>query len=272
MDPLLANHEVRSSYRKALSEVQSTVYRLNTLQIDPEEAEKAGIHQLRMSKGKYMSLDQSSPDRPYFFTTYQGSIDKLNDPDILATWSDYQPDSEISLNTYGISLFFASYLRESVLEHPPGVYSQQWGGLNFGNLFESLETGYHWKVHRTCLALTTFRMSTGSDEPLPHIKCLIESEAISDDRLLRGELMAIIKIMIGRLDTKSLDTHIVAPVMLLSVMGPQHVRMLETYFNGVELVVRQSRLYDMRKFDLGVLERFTRWWFGYAIGETKAIA
>jgi hypothetical protein len=40
----------------------------------------------------------------------------------------------------------------------------------------------------------------------------MESEAAGDDQLLRGELITIINIMAGRLNTKSLCPHVVAPV------------------------------------------------------------
>lgn len=46
----------------------------------------------------------------------------------------------------------------------------------------------------------------------PHMKCFMESEAAGDDQLLRGELITIINIMAGRLNTKSLRPHVVAPV------------------------------------------------------------
>ncbi|PKY07513.1 hypothetical protein P168DRAFT_97567 [Aspergillus campestris IBT 28561] len=74
--------------------------------------------------------------------------------------------------------------------------------------------------------------------------------------------------MVGRLNTKSLRSHVIAPVMVYSIMGLEHLRVLEAYYNGERLIVRKSRLYDMREYNPGQLDLLTRWWLGYAVGET----
>ncbi|KAE8348156.1 hypothetical protein BDV28DRAFT_164984 [Aspergillus coremiiformis] len=79
--------------------------------------------------------------------------------------------------------------------------------------------------------------------PLPHMKCMIESEVDGDDRLLRGELVAIINTMITRLHTKSRRPRTVAP----------------------------TKLYDMRQKNMERTILLTRWWLGFAVGETKSI-
>ncbi|KAJ5788636.1 hypothetical protein N7457_003626 [Penicillium paradoxum] len=56
-------------------------------------------------------------------------------------------------------------------------------------------------------------------EPYPHCKAILESEAIGDDRLLRGEIMTITDIMAARLRTKSLRLHIFAPMLVVSLMA-----------------------------------------------------
>lgn len=54
-------------------------------------------------------------------------------------------------------------------------------------------------------------------------------------------------------------------------MGPFHFRVLEAYFNGNNLVVRSTPLYDMmvKREDDDFLQNLTRWWFGYCVGETE---
>lgn len=49
-------------------------------------------------------------------------------------------------------------------------------------------------------------------ENLPHIKAIVENDAIGDDKLLRGEIMTITDIMKARLRSNTLRPHIVAPV------------------------------------------------------------
>ncbi|GAB1217429.1 hypothetical protein ATERTT37_006668 [Aspergillus terreus] len=60
-------------------------------------------------------------------------------------------------------------------------------------------------------------------------------------------------------------------VMLFSIMGPFHLRVLEAYYNGDKVVVRKTKLYDMRGYNPTTLDLLHRWWLGYACGETKKI-
>lgn len=61
--------------------------------------------------------------------------------------------------------------------------------------------------------------------------------------------------------------------MVFSTMGPWHLRILEAYFDGNKLVVRNTPLYDMRDHydDVPFLQDLTRWWYGNAIGNTKVL-
>ncbi|PWY86570.1 hypothetical protein BO94DRAFT_535734 [Aspergillus sclerotioniger CBS 115572] len=59
--------------------------------------------------------------------------------------------------------------------------------------------------------------------------------------------------------------------MVFSITGPQHLRVLEAFFDGQNLIVRQTRLYDLREYDAEVIDLLTRWWLGFAVGETKSI-
>lgn len=54
-------------------------------------------------------------------------------------------------------------------------------------------------------------------------------------------------------------------------MGPWQLRVLEAYFNGTKLVVRNTPLYDMRGKDEAVLQNLTRWWYGHGIGNTEVL-
>lgn len=71
----------------------------------------------------------------------------------------------------------------------------------FGQLLESIV--FHW------YAVSVADYLAGN---YPHFKVMLESDANGDDRLLRGEIMTITDIMTTRLRSKSLGSHIVAPV------------------------------------------------------------
>ncbi|KAL2215051.1 hypothetical protein M432DRAFT_643017 [Thermoascus aurantiacus ATCC 26904] len=50
--------------------------------------------------------------------------------------------------------------------------------------------------------------------------------------------------------------HRVIPVMVQSFMGPQHGRILQAHFDGRNLVIRKSQLYDLTKKDDAVIDLF----------------
>ncbi|OQE95520.1 hypothetical protein PENNAL_c0002G03440 [Penicillium nalgiovense] len=62
--------------------------------------------------------------------------------------------------------------------------------------------------------------------------------------------------MAARLRTKSLRPHIVAPMLVWSLMGPRHARVLEADFDGKFLNIRASKLYDFTQN--GLLTRAAR--------------
>lgn len=83
---------------------------------------------------------------------------------------------------------------------PPLIYDRI-GDFNFPKLDE-IPT-FNWQ------AWSTNEIIDGS---YPHMKASIITGVEGDDRLLRGEILAIIDIMSTRLKTKSLHPHVVAPV------------------------------------------------------------
>ncbi|KAB8257904.1 hypothetical protein BDV32DRAFT_126626 [Aspergillus pseudonomiae] len=245
--------ERRTHYRRALRTIMQTICRLETENIDQHDAEKAGIQQRSMSL-------ESSFDKPYFFIPYEDEYHPTE-----REYSTYVPDVEDRLNCEGFHLYMDSCISQVYPEddnRPFGVGYKAWPDLNLGELAEYSK--YYWTASFTGFALPTH-------EPLPHMKCLIHSEATGDNRLLRGELIAIVKIMTARLNTKSLRPHTVAPVLLYSIMGPQQIRVLEAYFDGKNLIIRKTKLYDMKQEDMETVDLLTRWWLGFAVGETKSI-
>lgn len=53
-------------------------------------------------------------------------------------------------------------------------------------------------------------------------------------------------------------------VLLFSVVGMHHVRVLEAYFDGKELVVGATGLYDLEQRNHELLIQLSRWWLGHA--------
>ncbi|KAI2733470.1 hypothetical protein CBS147332_485 [Penicillium roqueforti] len=98
---------------------------------------------------------------------------------------------------------------------------------------------------------------------------ILESEANGDGRLLRGEIMTITGIMVGRLRSKRLRPHVVAPMLVLSLMGPRHAGILEADFDGKILNIRASKLYDFTQKNTEFVHSLTRYWLGGACGKIE---
>ncbi|OJI91514.1 hypothetical protein ASPTUDRAFT_198474 [Aspergillus tubingensis CBS 134.48] len=66
-----------------------------------------------------------------------------------------------------------------------------------------------------------------------------------DNYLLRGEVLTIIRIMLGQLKQKIFVNDMIAPVLLFS-LNRRRPRVIEAYFDGQELVVRRTEAYDFQ--------------------------
>ena len=97
--------------------------------------------------------------------------------------------------------------------------------------------------------------------------------------------MTITDIMAARLRTRSLRSHIIAPVctqivrtlqhtslnrqmLVISLMGPRHARVLEAEFDVEMLNIRASKLYDFSCKNTDSAQLITRYWLGGACGQT----
>lgn len=58
-------------------------------------------------------------------------------------------------------------------------------------------------------------------------------------------------------------------VLLFSMMGTQHARILQGHFNGIELVIHRSKLYDFQHENAALLEFFAQLFLSSPAGETK---
>lgn len=57
-------------------------------------------------------------------------------------------------------------------------------------------------------------------------------------------------------------------MLVLSLMGPRHARVLEADFDGVMLNIRASGLYDFTRKNTDAVQLLTRYWLGGACGQT----
>ncbi|KAJ5573758.1 uncharacterized protein N7459_008185 [Penicillium hispanicum] len=256
----------RNIYRHALQAVLDTIYDAQTKHLEPSICEQAGIRR------QPLSLEEGCELAPLFFNRYQGALGDTSEPDDPPR--NYNATYDHHENVRLIHSFMDDYIHDHHPEGVPGSYISSWDDIKCGGLFESND--FNWVASSVALTVTNpgswryrWEEEGGPNPPKPHIKCIMESWVDGDDRLLRGEIIAIIKIMRARLYAKSVRPHFTAPVLLYSTMGPWHIRVLEAYFDGSKLIVRNTPLHDMRGKDAAVLENLTRWWYGHGIGNTE---
>lgn len=169
-------------------------------------------------------------------------------------------------------------------------------GLSSYSNLNSLENKEpQWQIKRV-QQLPAKKQSQKSEQPQqPHIMgCLVYNvNADGSECVLRGEMLNIVRLMLKRLDVKSLSEHMVAPVslpifshktmsksshanqahvlrkvLLFSYMGPQHGRILHAYFDGKRLNVRYTKMFDLRHQDVEVVKLFAQWMLSEPTGDT----
>lgn len=113
------------------------------------------------------------------------------------------------------------------------------------------------------------RMASIGGSQYPHSKTMSYNNLNgNNNELLRGELLIILRLMLGQLRKRRLLGHMMAPVLLFSLMGPQHARAIEAYHDGQHLILRTTKLYDFRTMNLQGVKDFAEWWRGNPIGDT----
>lgn len=57
-------------------------------------------------------------------------------------------------------------------------------------------------------------------------------------------------------------------MLVVSLMGPRHARVLEADFDGAILTIRASKLYDFTRKNTDAAQLLARYWLGGACGQT----
>ncbi|KAK4867513.1 hypothetical protein LT330_001023 [Penicillium expansum] len=104
----------------------------------------------------------------------------------------------------------------------------------------------------------TFRMTDVRGKALPHTKAFMYNDMdATDGIILRGELLTILRLMLGQL----------RKVFLVSFMG-KRARAFESYFNGQALVLRTTKLYNFpEEISIGFKNR-AEWYLSSPTGDT----
>ncbi|RJE24325.1 hypothetical protein PHISCL_03330 [Aspergillus sclerotialis] len=110
----------------------------------------------------------------------------------------------------------------------------------------------------------------GGDPQYPHFMVkMLSGVNGEDDKMTRGELLCIIRIMERLLGAVKFIGHLITPVLVLSFMGHRQARVLQAHYNGDELVIHKTQLFDFtKKKDNDALLLLSRWAASSAVGDT----
>ena len=128
------------------------------------------------------------------------------------------------------------------------------------------------------------------DRRFPNIKCTLISNEYAGDELLSSELLMITRLMWQRrIRSMTLD-HDIVPVsglhllllmllflrptgshlqiLVFSLMGTQHVRILQAHFDGSTLIRLKSKTLDLTTRDDEALDLLGQWYCSDPVGNT----
>ncbi|KAL4784829.1 hypothetical protein BJX76DRAFT_326140, partial [Aspergillus varians] len=238
---------------------------------------------------QHMSLDKNSDQRPNFFLPS----------------SEYPPfDQDEELNEFYEDMAFEAPYLEAPVERARQVHGI-W-----------LDFAFNWRPGKPdinlwyagCVAdhtpykpLTPINQSSEfgawniwdirrPQGKFPHSKAAVYSNRVGKNgEILRGELLAVLRLMLGRLKKRIFIEHMTAPVNLsllfpfprsaghsliilqvfiLSFMG-KHARAVESYFDGEYLHLRITRLYNFPEETEPAIKIFSEWFAGDPTGDTS---
>ncbi|KAJ9212549.1 hypothetical protein DTO166G4_5910 [Paecilomyces variotii] len=182
----------------------------------------------------------------------------------------YYPDPKETPGEHARSLWY--YLRKYLPEcgsRRPDVkfnifYDLGWrkvSDMKYRNLWEyDTVIRPHWYVE------AVYVFAGPESAPRPQTKCALISDFDGDDEtLLRSEVIALSRIIRRR----NVNTHEVQPVLMFSMMGPRHIRILHAHWTGLQLIIQKSPLYDLRQEDEDVLALLSRWFLSMPTGDTR---
>ncbi|RAK89620.1 hypothetical protein BO79DRAFT_172117 [Aspergillus costaricaensis CBS 115574] len=176
---------------------------------------------------------------------------------------DYNTARLTLSSEYGrlIYIYLQSYIRKLMIDFPAvrRVWSSnQIGDYGFGNLYRTFEPEFG--------TLSIFHVAKAAR---PHIKCIMHNDLNADDsHLLYGEVLTIVRIILGQLKQKVFVNDMIAPVLLFS-LNRQRPRVIEAYYDGQKLVLRHTKSYDFTNLDKAEFKTFAQWFLGDPIGDTS---
>ncbi|KAE8154166.1 hypothetical protein BDV25DRAFT_148037 [Aspergillus avenaceus] len=94
----------------------------------------------------------------------------------------------------------------------------------------------------------------------------ITATSATDHYFTSCEIKAIIRVLRIRSHMEGYLKHNNLPLLVLSIMGPNHGRMLQASFNGGRIVIQRSQLFDFVAGSRRVMQLFVRYAVSQPVG------
>ncbi|PYI27689.1 hypothetical protein BP00DRAFT_429048 [Aspergillus indologenus CBS 114.80] len=250
----------RLDRRKFLVDLES---KIETLQ-----AHKLGLPQLKelMVEIQGMSLNGATSRKPFFFVPrsdlpepdeerikYLQWVFDLDEQDTCFTSpSDRARQFEVSWTRYTLRRAYDEAAR-----------NRPWSKKCVGDYM-------YWKTVYECTQpeFGVFHMTDMPGRGFPHMMAVIYNDLeVENQEILRGELLIILRMMIGQFRLRRLLGHMIIPVMIISFMG-KSARAIEAYFDGERLILGCTDLYSTRHQTATALKDLGGLYLGTPIGDT----
>ncbi|KAJ5478255.1 hypothetical protein N7530_003764 [Penicillium desertorum] len=218
--------------RMSLVDLESSIQKLDVHKLDVTRLKKLNVNLCRMT------LDQNSELKPHFFAPRHDNpqpsdeiLDEACSPENPAFTDPYD-------RAYATHIYWQSYAFHDVdfLDSAPWRSKDPGDYTPYGSLYQYDSP-----------AFGTFSTTDIAGGQFPHFKAVIYNDLEADNETcFRGELLIILRLMLGQLKKIRLLHHHKAPVLLISLAG-KRARVLEAYFDegSHSLIVRSSGLYEL---------------------------
>ncbi|QKX53512.1 uncharacterized protein TRUGW13939_00591 [Talaromyces rugulosus] len=209
-----------------------------------------------------MGLDNSNAG-PSFFNPCSASLLDPNDEydrerSKYSGFNSIDPVYRCPINcARGVISYFSYYVFANEIHCGYDIHSKLWSSIRDNDKWASTNLFEHkFPEYGAPKAIEA------KDRSYPHVKAMIYSNLNGEDgQILRGEIVVVLRIIRAQ----------VRRVLLFSFIGPQHARVIEAYFDGSSLVMRPTKLFDLREKDEALIKFLGQWYIGEATGDTKVL-
>ncbi|KAL4786894.1 hypothetical protein BJX76DRAFT_63937 [Aspergillus varians] len=218
-----------------------------------------------------ISLNENSPHRPTFFAPYPSGLMPETDDNALGGAyngvDDDEPDSFFHSyyscpndRAYAVNNHLMSYISWCHTLHK-GTEIPWTSGCPGDYPFTGLDKDE--QPNHACFAITDMDGPTH-----PHVKAIMLNNMVaSESTILCGELLPALRVMLMQFKKTRFLRQMVAPVMIISLMGLK-ARVIEFYFSNNSLVVRPTKMFDFTHANDAAFKTLAQMYLGKPIGDT----